>query len=549
MAQLQTGETINVTVSMNAVTGQYVYTLVNPFDMQINLNNSAASVVTLSGSYNNKISLLNASGVTINGAKGNNIYNVAANAGGLNDNVIHGGTGYDFITLSGSNTQIDLTQGSRGVEAVIGRRSLDGESVTVRLDQLTASALTNGGTGRAFAAIIGSTGEVNVLQTGKFQFVGVVNSADQGFDANGNAITGAALANLLASVTEISNITGNLASIYAGSTTGVIPAKETHIANELNAYVFSDGVKSYTVWTDGTVIPTDVKGNVLAAAYHPDAAVPAVAETYGQVALFDKSANDWAQATLLASPDGLPDVRLAAGSTSATSAIALKSGVTDSIVHGDNGNNGANWFGLGGSGGNNHIFGSKAGNIYDLQQSGSLQDWLTGSTGFDIVRAAAAGADVDLTANNGTTGKASTGIEAVVGSANVNNIQTVELDVGKLQFVAGQDGVKSAVFEAMLGSADDMLQLSGMGKWVEVATFAPGSAAPEHASALVNAELLNAAFGQSQHTAENSLIGHLFEQVDNQGNALKYLTVYTDATVDNLLAQPAAHLLHDLVVL
>lgn len=548
MPQTQTGETINVTVSMNSVTGQYVYTMVNPFDMLVNLSNSS-SVVTLSADHNNRVNLLSATGVTINGGKGNNVYNVSAAAGGLGDNVIHGGTGFDFITLGGSNTQIDLTQGTRGIEAIVGRRSYDGESVTIRLDQLTASALTNGGTGRAFAAIIGSSGQVNVLQTGKFQLVGIVNSADQGFDANGNAIAGAALTSLLSSVTEISAITGNLASIYAGSTTGVVPANETHVAKELNAYVFSDGVKSYTVWTDGTVTPTDAKGNVLSAAYHPAAAVPAEPVSYGSVALFDKSANDWAQATLLTNADGQPDVRLSAGNTSAASAIALKGGVADTVVHGDAGTNGANWFGLGLSGGNNHIFGSKAGNIFDLQQSASLQDFLTGGVGFDIVRAAASGADVDLTANNGTTGRASTGIDAVVANGNVNNIQTVELDIGKLQYVADAGGVKSAVFEAMLGSSDDTLQLSGLGKWMEVATFAPGSALPEHAAALANAELLNAAFGLSQHTAENSLIGHLFEQVDNQGNALKYLTVYTDATVDSLLAQPAAHLLHDLVML
>ena len=106
-------------------------------------------------------------------------------------------------------------------------------------------------------------------------------------------------------------------------------------------------------------------------------------------------------------------------------------------------------------------------------------------------------------------------------------------------------GAKTAVFEAMLGSADDTLTLSGKGNWVEIGTFAPGSELPAHAVALQNADELDALFGPSRHTAENSLVGHLFEQVDFNGNAVKYLTVYTDATLQVDLTAPlhplAAH--------
>jgi hypothetical protein len=537
VAQTNNGSTINVNISINSTTGQYVYNFNDPFSLLLYLNNSTSNIVSLLGSYNNKINLLSASGVTINGGKGNNIYNVSATAGGLNGNIIHGSTGYDFITLSGSNTQIDLTQGARGVEAVVGRNGLNGESVTVSLNQLVSSAVTNGGAGRAFAAVIGSTGAVNVLETGKFHLVGVVDSASNGFDASGNAITGTALTDLLNSVTQISNITGNLASLYAGSTTGTVPANETEVANQLSAYVFSDGTKSYTIWTDGTVTPTDIKGNVLAPVYHPGAATPAQPFTYGSVALFDKT-TDWAQATLSTDVNGVSTIKLSAGDTSAYSAIALKAGVTGTKVVGDNGANGQNWFGLGQSGGGNHIVGSKGGNLFDLQLSTSLQDWLTGGTGFDIVKAVAAGADVDLTANN-PSGHAATGIDAVVGSANLSNTQTVELDLTKLQYVTDSTGAKGAVFEALLGSVDDVLTLSGGGRWLEVSTFAPGSTLPAHAAALAHADLLDAAFGSHTHTAENSLTGYLFEQLDLHGNVLKYVTVYTDATIDSLLTPPA----------
>jgi hypothetical protein len=541
MGQKQTGATINTNIGVNAVTGIYTFTFNDPFDMLINLNNSTGVIV--SGSiHNDKFNLMSATGLTISGSQGNNIYNISAAAAGLADNIIHGNTGYDFITLTGGNALVDLTTGSSAIEAVVGNVGFTGQAVTVKLNQLVSSALTDGGAGRAFAAVIGTTGHVNVLQTGKFTFVGVVDAAHHGFDALGNAITGSALTSLMSSVTDISAISGNLASIYAGSATGAIPVHESEVSTLTNAYVFSDGVKAYTVWTDGTVSPTDAQGNVLADIFHPTAATPDVTPLLNSVAVFSK-ADQWAGANLFTDAAGLPDIRLIHGNTTGYTAIDLRAGVTGVAIHGDDGNNGVNYFGLGASGGNNHVFGSKAGNVFDLQLSTALQDLLTGGNGFDVVRAAANGSDVDLTANNAATSKASTSIDAVVGSANLSAIQTVELDVGKLKVTIDATGAKTSIFEALLGSSTDTLTLSGGGKWLEVATFAPGALLPAHASALVNADILNATFGVSPHKAENSLIGHLFEQVDIHGAALKYLTVYTDATIDNLLAAPVVHLI------
>jgi hypothetical protein len=193
------------------------------------------------------------------------------------------------------------------------------------------------------------------------------------------------------------------------------------------------------------------------------------------------------------------------------------------------------WFGLGGSGGGNHIFGGPGGAIFDLQTSTALQDILTGGPGFSVVRAAADGADVDLAAGNASTGVPSTGIDAVVGSSNLAKLQTVELDANKVSYSTDGTGTKVGVFEALLGSSGDVLTLSGTGKWVEVASFGPGADLPAHASALASPDVLDAVFGSQTHTAENSLSGYLFEQVNSTGGAIKYLTVYTDATLHSTL--------------
>lgn len=536
MPQTQTGTTVNANVSVNPSTGIINYAFNDPFNMLVNLQNSTG-IVSTGSAFNDKFNLLNATATTINGGAGNNIYTVSAAAAALNDNIIRGGTAFDFVTLAGGDTTIDLTAGSTGVEAVVANKQYSGESVVVSLSQLASSALTNGGTGRAFAAVIGETGSVSVLATGKFKFVGVVDAAGQGFNATGQVISGAALTSLKQSVTQISQITGNLAALYAGTPDGSVPVGETQISQKLDAYVFSDGLKSYTIWSDGIVTPTDAKGVVLPSVYQPTAVAPAVPATYGSVSVFDKAA-DYGTATLYSDANGVAHLRLDAGTTEAAAAINLRSSIADTAIHGDSGKFGMNYFGLGGSGGNNQVFGSSAGNVFDLQLATTLQDRLFGTAGFDIVKAAADGADIDLTAS-GATGKASTFIDAAVGSSNLATIQNVKIDANMVRYTTDTSGAKVGVFHALLGSLDDTLTLSGGGKWIQVAEF-QGSALPEHAVALSNANLLDAEFGVSPHKAATSLVGHLFEQVDLRGNVVKYLTVYTDATIDNQLVAPTS---------
>jgi len=549
--QRQNGTTINATLSTNPNTGQVIVTLNNPFSVLTNLGRSD-SIITVSSKFNDRFNLLSSTNNTINAGVGNDLFSVAGNQTSLNGNILRGGGGSDFVLIGGSGTEIDLTQGSTGIEAVVGRRTTTGESVNLRLDQLAASALTDGGSGRAFAAVIGTDGQVNVQQTGKFQLVGVVDAANNGFAADGSALTGAALTSLLGSVTSIASIQGNLASLYSGSTTGSIPKNETQVSSLTHAYVFSDGSKAYTVWTDATVNITNTKGDV-STVYQPAAATPATAPSYQQVPTFDRN-GDWVQASITNTAAGETAVRLGAGSTGAASAFVLTGNVTGTVVSGDSGANGQNFFGLGKSGGNNTVVGSKGGNLFDLQNSLALQDKLIAGKGFDIVRASADGAEVDLTANNGVTSKAAVGIDAVVGSGRLSSIQTVDLDLTKLSFAPNASGQKSAVFTALLGSTDDTLNLFGTGKWVQVAQFAPGTPLPTNASALVGADLLDAAFGNASHKADASLTGYLFEQVNRTGDALRYVTVYTDATIDTSqlpglsVANTAALLHHDFIL-
>lgn len=537
MAQTQTGTTVNANVSVNPLTGLLNYAFIDPFNMLINLQNATGITVTGSA-FDDKINLLNATGSTISGGAGNNIYTVSAAAGSLNDNVIRGGAKFDFVTFSGSNTDVNLAQGSTGVEAIVSNRQFSGESVTVSLSQMAGSALTNGGTGRAFAAVVGETGTVNVVASGKFKFVGVVDAAGQGFNAAGNAIVGAALTSLKQAVTQISQIKGNLAALYAGTLDGSVPVNETQISQKLQAYVFSDGTKSYTVWSDGIVTPIDAKGNALPAVYQPAAAAPAEPTTYGTVSTFDKG-GVYGTALVYSDANGLSHLRVDSGGSQGAAAINLKGFVADTAIHGDSGKFGMNYFGLGGSGGNNQIFGSTAGSVFDLQLSTTLQDKLSGTAGFDIVKAAANGADVDLTVTNGTTGKASTFIDAVVGSSNLASIQTVKIDANTIKYATDASGAKVGAFTALLGSQADTLSLAGGGKWTQIADFQGSAPLPDHAVALTNNSALAAEFGRSPEKAVAGLHGYLFQQVDLKGNVVKYLTVYTDATLDNQLAAPA----------
>ena len=540
LGQKQNGTTVNASISVNA-NSQYVYTFADPYDMLINLSN-VSGIVAADGNSpdeNSQFLLGNSSGNTINGNDGNDTYVVAATSVDLGGNVLHGGKGVDVVQLSGSGATVDLTQGSSGVEAVVAKKGLIGETVDLKLSQLAGSALTNGGAGpgKAFAALVGSTGTVNIMETGHLVLTGILNAAGVGFAADGTRLGAAATTALAAQTTRLDDVLGSLATTYAGGSTA---PKLAAVANALNAYVFSDGVTSYTVWTDGAVTATDNKGNVLPTAYQP-APSAATAAVFGTITQFTKSGS-WATGVLGINPAGLTTLHLTDGSSLAYAAIQLNGGVSGTVVTGDTGANGGDWIGLGKSGGNNIINGSKQGDIYDLQSATSLMDILRGSGGFDVVRAKADGTDVDLTAGNTTTGKAAASVDGVVGAATTTT--TVEVNIGALAVATDATGAKTSAFEALLGSSADTLTLSGAGRWKNLGSFNPGDPLPTHATTLAGGAILDALYnGGPTHTAENSLVGTLYEQVSGTGAAVKYVTVYTDATVVSTLLSPPAALL------
>ena len=539
LGQKQNGSTVNASIGVDQSTGLFSYTFNDPFNMSINLLNVTGIIAEDGNSpaENSQFLLSSSMNNVVNGNNGNDTYVVAKTSSDLGGNVIHGGNGVDVVQLLGSGATVDLTQGSNGIEAVVGHQGLTGETVDIRLDQLSQSALTNGGAGpgQAFAALVGASGTVNVTTIPSFTLVGVLNAGGMGFSAAGMPLDPADTAALAAQETSIGNVEGSLATMYAGSS----PAAMTKVANGLNAYVYSDGTTSYTVWTDGSVTTVDPTGTTSSTAYQP---VPSTAASpmFGTIQQFTK-ADPYAVGLLGTNPSGLTALHLFDGTTLAYAAVELN-GATGTVVHGDTGANGGDWFGLGRSAGGNFVYGSKQGDIFDLENATSLVDTLRGGLGFDVVRAKADGSDVDLTSATGATGTNSIGIDAVVGGP--VTATTVEVNVNTLKVSTSSSGVKTSVFEALLGSSADTLTISGAGRFVDLGSFAPGDQLPANASPLVGAAVLDALYGGgSSHTAENSLVGTLYEEVNGHGAAIKYVTIYTDATLDSkLVSPPAAHL-------
>ena len=539
MGQKSNGSTVNATVSMNAA-GQITYDFNDTFDSSVSLGSSTGLLVddTASGG-DDLFSLQNSTSDTLNGGSGNDTFVLSDADTSLND-VINGGKGLNVIELRGSGTFVDLTASnattsaaSSGIEAVVAEKALSGESVNLNLGQLSGSTLTDAGAGpgRAFVALIGVDGQVSVNQSGQFTLAGVLNAAGQGFAADGTALDAADTAALAAEVTGIGDVDGTLVADYAGAKAKLAPTLDN-----LNAYVFVKGSVSYTVWTDGTVTVNDANGDTVTA-YQPATSV-AAAPADGTVTQFTK-AGTWASAAIGVNAAGLSTLSINDGSSIGYAAEVLK-GVTGAVFHGDNGTNGGDWFGLGGSGGGNYIYGSPASDIFDLQQSTALSDFLIGGKGFNIVQAPTGGTDVDLTANNATTATAATGVGAVVSDAAAAKAGgvTVEIDPTKLA-VTTTSGAKTAVFEAMIGTPG-ALTLEGAGTWVQAATWAPGAALPTGATALTDASALDALYGSKSYTAETTLTGYLFEQIGSKGAVLKYVTVYTDGALVNDLTAPSA---------
>lgn len=543
LGQRQNGSTVNASISQNS-NHQYVYNFNDSYDILVDLTHTSGLALDDSAGGGDDQYLLNtSSGNTINGSAGNETFVALSSATDLGGNVLHGGKGFNIVQLNGSGFTADLT-GDSGIEAVVGRTGLSGETVDVSLAQIALSSISSGGVpGNAFAAVIGASGVVNVKEYAGYQLVGVVDAAGTAYAPDGTPLGTSDSAALAAQVTSIDSVRGTLGIDYSGSYTHTLSSSAaTYVANNLSAYVFSNGSSAYTVWTDGSVTPVDKTGTTLSTAYQPAAAVNTNA-VFGTVSQFNKN-GAWSQANLGVNAAGTTSLVLGDGSPDAYAAV-LVNGVSGSVIHGDNGSNGGDWFGIGKSGGGNQIYGSPAGDVFDMQNATALVDALNGGKGFDVVRAIAAGADVDLTANNTAAGKAARMIDGVVssvGSTQSGATQTVELDLNTLTYTTGSS--KTAEFAAMLGSTSDTVTLDGGGKWVEVATFTPGtSPLPTGASALQGGAILDALYGSKTYTAENALTGYVFESVGAKGAAIKYATIYTDATIVNNLTAPTGALL------
>jgi hypothetical protein len=553
-------------------TGNFQYNFNNnDYNELIDLTNSTSLSVTGSDA-NDQFLLSNSSGDTINGGKGNNTFVVGQTAGSLNGDIINGGAGFNTIQLNGSGTSIDLSGGganSNGIEAVVAQAALTGESVNLAASELQFNGRLGNPIGDAFVALLGADGVVNFTQAGAYSFLGEVNSSGLAFDASGAQLTGSAATTLLSEASSITSVLGNLAADYAGARDHVAPTGETYVPNALRGYVFQIQGVDYTIWTDGTISYTytvpaggatvsltrDAAGTApQPTTYHyvsgQTAAPLSAAQTPGpgfDPGVYNQNASagaQWVTGKLGLNATGLTTLLLGDGSTLNEGAVSLGSGVTGIVVRGVGGTSGS-WFGLGRSGGANFVYGDKGVNIFDLQNTSSLQDILTGGTGpygtsFNVVRSEANSADINLTALNATTGIAAHYINAVVGTG--KRSQTIELDVNTLsQYTVGGD-VNHADFTAFLGgtpgsSATDTLYLSsGQGYWQQVgSTFTPGGPLPAHADALTQAALLDYLASQGVGTAgsaEKSLTGYLFEQLNIKGQVVEYVTIYSDATVD-----------------
>jgi hypothetical protein len=545
MGQKQDGSTINATVSVSPA-GLTTYTFNDPYSMNVNLG--TVTGVDINGSANNdRIFLNTSSDNTINAVQGNDTFVVGKSETDLEGNVLKGGVGVNIIQVLGSGTDIDLTgvsfgvAASTGIEAVVASKGQTGESVDLNLNSLMTSTLTDAGQGpgQAFAALIGRDGVVNLTTPQAYTLQGVVDASGAGFDANGDALSTSDTATLAAEVTSIGDAEGSLAKMYAGSGSKTALAA---VAGNLSAYVFSNGTKTYTIWTDGTINQSYTNGTTVGALYQPNPAV-ASKPTFGTIALFNPAGAGSVTVTENAAL-GTSSLQLNSGPSNATGAIVMKTQVSGTIVHGGNGVNGGDYFGLGGSGGGNILYGTPSGDLFDLGTSTALIDLLHGQGGFNVVRATANGSDVDLTTGNGSAGGQATGIQAVVG-ADGGSTHTVEVNLNSLSTTTDGAGAKTSVFEALLGSTNDILTLSGgSGTWEQIATFAPTDTLPTHATALTDASELDQVFNGNPASgrAESTMTGTLYELLGAHGVVQRYATVWTDSTIATSFTSPAVKL-------
>jgi hypothetical protein len=543
MGQHYNGSTINATVSQS-LSGVAYYSFADVYDMSFNLTNLTSANTIVGSATNDRFFLDASSGDTLNGGPGDDIFVIAPSQTSLNGDKIVGGSGTNFIQIGGPTATVDLAgTGASGVAAVVASyQELNpptGEVVNVSISGIASTKLTSA-SGTAFVSLIGTSGVTNLTgpvgSPNGVTFVGELNAAGAGFTATGAAITGGALAALQGEATGYSTVAYDLDELYFGQ--GIAPSTVSYVQNHLNAYVFSSGGKDYTIWTDGAVT---LNGS---AAYYVAAPSAGAAITTSEAVPIFNSTNH-ADATLEDNAAGASSLYLGDGTTGAYGAIVLNKGVTGTIVHGDNGLNGGDYFGLGLSGGGNTIVGTSKGDQFDLGQSTSLMDVLEGSGGFNVITGPHS-TDINLTSTNASTnGLASTGIDAVVGSG--LTVQTVEVNLSNLAVTNLGGGVKTAYFEAYLGGTANTVTVTGgtLFGWTEVGTMAPGAALLPNATALTDASSLDAYWSKeggsttAKHDAATQLTGYLFEQVNTKAHTALYVTVWTDATVVDDLVPPA----------
>ena len=536
------GATISATASIattGAATGLMQYKFTGLYDTRIDLSN-VAGVNVIGGQANDEFLLGTSTGNILMGGAGNDEFVISATSSDLAGNIIMAAGGFNDVLFKGSGQTADLTAQTYGaqavgIDAVVGGKALSGQTVDLTLGQIATTTLT-GGIGkdlnRAFVAMIGADGVVNLSIPSAAKFVGVMDASGAGFDASGAPLDAATTAALDANVTSIGNVAGTIARSYTGSASAAV---QSAALKGLDAYVFATAAHVYyTVWTDGTISTTDTLGN--ANTYtQPAPASTLLPYGLGTVQIFDTSGS-YDTAKISTNAAGVTGIQLGGGTIAASASFNVGD-VTGTIVQGDFGANGGDYFNLKASGGANTIIGSAANDVFDIGTSGALVDALQGGAGFNAVTVQGGG-DVDLTSNNGSTATAAKNIQAVVGSLTGNT--TVEVDLSKLAVVGG-----ASIFEAFLGSAASTLTVSSLtGTWVEVGSFAPSAAASVGATALTDADFLNTLFGATKtYNAANALTGYLFEQVAGVGvhqHVVKTATVYTDATVVNATTPPAA---------
>jgi hypothetical protein len=531
--------TANVTTpSAGLAAGLTEFQITHNYNTLISLTNSSG-VAVVSGEANDEFRLGTSSNNLIFAGDGNDEFVLDPSASDLAGNVIIGGLGFNDVVLKGVGQTVDLTKAtygtaSTGVDAVVGGAALSGETVDVTLTQVASTNL-NGGISadgnRAFVAMIGTDGVVNLTVPAGATFVGVMDASGAGFDGAGNALDPSATLALRSEVTSVGNVAGTIARTFTGSAN---PARQTAALENVSAYVFSYGGKYLTLWTDGTITTTDPVGNT--ATYVPPATAPSLLPNgLGTVQVFDTSPSH-VTATVSTDPaSGSPELRLSAATIGAHDSITVGP-VSGTIINGISNGNGGDYVNLNASGGNNTIIGSSVNDVFDIGTSGYLNDILIGNGGFNVVTTEGP-SDIDLTSGNTSTGVAAKAVQAVVASATAGT-QTVEVDISTLAVSKA-----SAIFEAFLGSSASTLTISASkGVWSLVNTFAPGTTPPPGAAGLTDSDLLNTLFGATKsYNAAADLTGYEFERIGAHNSILETVTVYTDATVATMIqsmAQP-----------